>query len=32
MRKEYVVTRIDASPDGAPYVIASLSLAKDLKE
>ena len=32
MKKEYVVTRIDASPDGAPYVIASLSLAKDLKE
>ena len=32
MKKEYVVTRIDAAPDGAPYVIAALSLAKDLKE
>ena len=32
MKKEYVVVRIDASPDGAPYVILSLSLTKDFKE
>ena len=32
MRKEYVVMRIDAAPDGAPYVMVSLSLAKDMKE
>ena len=32
MRKEYVVVRIDAAPDGAPYVIVSLSSSKDLKE
>lgn len=32
MKKEYVVVRIDASPDGAPYVIVSLSSAKDIKE
>ncbi len=32
MKKEYVVMRVDASPDGAPYVIVSLSSAKDLKE
>lgn len=32
MKKEYVVVRIDASPDGAPYVIVSLSSAKDFKE
>jgi hypothetical protein len=32
MKKEYVVVRIDAAPDGAPYVIISLSSAKDLKE
>lgn len=32
MKKEYVVVRIDAAPDGAPYVILSLSLAKDFKE
>jgi hypothetical protein len=32
MKKEYVVVRIDAAPDGAPYVIVSLSSAKDLKE
>ena len=32
MRKEFVVIRIDAAPDGAPYVIVSLSLAKDMKE
>ena len=24
--------RIDAAPDGAPYVVVSLSLAKDMKE
>ena len=32
MRKEFVVMRIDAAPDGAPYVLVSLSLAKDMKE
>ncbi|HSA98431.1 MAG TPA: hypothetical protein VLF17_05070, partial [Candidatus Nitrosotenuis sp.] len=32
MKKEYVVVRIDASPDGAPYVVLSLSLTKDFKE
>lgn len=32
MKKEYVVVRIDAAPDGAPYVIVSLSLTKDFKE
>ncbi len=31
MKKEYVVVRIDAAPDGAPYVVVSLSSAKDLK-
>lgn len=32
MRKEFVVVRIDAAPDGAPYVVVSLSLSKDFKE
>lgn len=32
MRKEFVVKRIDASPDGAPYVIVSLTSVKDLQE
>lgn len=32
MRKEFVVKRIDASPDGAPYVTVSLTSSKDLKE
>ncbi len=32
MKKEFVVVRIDASPDGAPYVVVSLSSTKDLKE
>jgi len=32
MRKEFVVKRIDASPDGAPYVIISLASSKDLQE
>lgn len=32
MKKEYVVVRIDAAPDGAPYVIVSLQSVKDLKE
>lgn len=32
MKKEYVVVRIDSAPDGAPYVIVSLSPSKDLKE
>ena len=32
MKKEFVVRSIDAAPDGAPYVIVSLSSVKDLKE
>ena len=32
MKKEYVVRSIDAAPDGAPYVLVSLSSVKDLKE
>ncbi len=32
MKKEFVVRSIDAAPDGAPYVIISLSSAKELKE
>ena len=32
MKKEYVVVRIDASPDGAPYVLVSLQPTKDFKE
>jgi len=32
MRKEFVVMRIDAAPDGAPYVLITLSLAKDMSE
>lgn len=32
MKKEFVVRSINAAPDGAPYVIISLSSAKELKE
>ena len=32
MRKEYVVVRIDATPDAAPYVVVSLSSKKDVQE
>jgi hypothetical protein len=32
MKKEYVVKSIDSAPDGAPYVVISLSSIKDLKE
>ncbi len=32
MRREFVIKRIDASPDGAPYVIVSLTSSKDLQE
>ena len=32
MKKEFVVKSIDSAPDGAPYVIVSLSSLKDLKE
>jgi len=32
MRKEFVIKRIDASPDGAPYVIVSLTSAKDFQD
>jgi hypothetical protein len=32
MKKEYIVVRIDAAPDGAPYVVVSLSPSKDFKE
>ena len=31
MKKEFVVKSIDAAPDGAPYVVVSLSSIKDLK-
>lgn len=32
MKKEYVVRSIDASPDGSPYVIVSLTSAKEARE
>ena len=32
MKKEYIVVRIEGSPDGSPYVIVSLSSTKDFKE
>ena len=32
MRKEFIIKRIDASPDGKPYVIVSLTSSKDLHE
>ena len=32
MKKEFIVKSIDASPDGAPYVVVSLSSAKEMKE
>ena len=32
MKKEFVVRSIDSSPDGAQYVLVSLSSIKDLKE
>ena len=32
IRKEFVIKRIDASPDGEPYVIVSLTSSKDLRE
>jgi len=32
MKKEFVVKSIDAAPDGAPYVVVSLSSLKDLKD
>ena len=32
MKKEYVVVRIDAAPDGAPYVVVSLSSKKDVQD
>jgi predicted phage gp36 major capsid-like protein len=32
MKKDYVVKSIDAAPDGAPYVIVSLTSSKELKE
>ncbi len=32
MKKEFVIKSIDSAPDGAPYVVVSLSLIKDLKE
>ena len=32
MKKEYVVVRINAAPDGSPYVIVSLSSKKDVQE
>ena len=32
MKKEFVIKSIDSAPDGAPYVVLSLSSLKDLKE
>ena len=32
MRKEFVIKRIDASPDGSPYVTALLTSSKDLQD
>jgi hypothetical protein len=32
MKKEYIVVRIDAAPDAAPYVVLSLTPTKDFKE
>lgn len=32
MRKEYIVVRIDAAPDGSPYIFVSLIEPKDMKE
>ena len=32
MKKEYVVVRIDAAPDAAPYVVVSLSSKKDVQD
>ena len=32
VKKEYVVMRIDAAPDAAPYVVVSLSSKKDVQE
>ncbi len=32
MRKEYIVVRIDAAPDGSPYIFVSLVEPKDMKE
>ena len=32
MKKEFVVRSIDAAPDGAPYVVVSLSSIKDLED
>ena len=32
MKKEFVVKSIDSAPDGAPYVVVSLSSIKDFKE
>jgi len=32
VKKEYVVMRIDAAPDAAPYVVISLSSKKDVQE
>ncbi len=32
MKKEYIVRSIDASPDGSPYVVVSLSSSKEVKE
>ena len=32
MRKEYVIKGIDSAPDGKPYVMVSLMMAKDLRD
>ena len=32
MKREFVIKSIDSAPDGAPYVVVSLTSIKDLKE
>lgn len=32
MKKEYIVKSIDASPDGSPYVVVSLTSVKEARE
>ena len=32
MRKEFVIKRIDMPPDGSPYVIVTMTSAKDFQE
>jgi len=32
MKKEFIVVRIEGSPEGTPYVVVSLSSSKDVRE